>query len=185
MRGIYTNRIPPVVQRFGGDVVRTQPADYMGSFRWLNIPDIECNPDGEIGRWRAKFRCAPEPGDHEFGVSILHRRCDVTDVIVLCDEDEEAAGGDPVQIYVGAISAITDPGSGSQITHSYTLTTALPDTVAEDDVISVIRADGTTTIAGTISTLTDTTHIVVTFAGAEDIDANAPTTVVWDSSDQA
>lgn len=185
MRGIYTNRIPPVVQRFGGDVVRTAPADYMGMFRWLNIPDPECNPDGTIGRWRAKFRCAPEPGDHDFGVSILHRRCDVQSAIVLCSEDEEAAGGEPVQAYIGSISAITDPASGSQITHDYTLATALPDNVDEGDVISVLRADGTTVIPATLTTITDTTHIVVTFAGAEDIDTNAPDKVIWDAFDQA
>ena len=184
MRGIYQNRIPPVVQRFGGDVVRTQPANYMGSFRWMNIPDMECNPDGEIGRWRAKFRCAPEPGDHDFGVSILHRRCDIPDVIVLCDEDESAAGGEPVQAYVGTISAITDPASGTQITHSYTLASALPANVDAGDTISVLRTDLTTVIPATLTTITDTTHVIVTFAGVEDVDANVPLKLIWDAFDQ-
>ncbi|MGI9647066.1 MAG: hypothetical protein ACR2OI_00960 [Acidimicrobiia bacterium] len=185
MQGVFTNRILPVVQRFGGDVVRTMPADYMGSFRWNNIPDPECNPDGEIGRWRAKFRAAPEPGDHDFAVGILHRRCDIQDVYQLCSEDESAGGGDPIQSYVGVISAITDPASGAQITHDYTLASALPATAAAGDTISVLRADLTTVILGTLTTITDTTHVVVTFAGAEDIDANAPAKLVWDSFDQA
>lgn len=58
-----------------GGNTRFDPQAMMGDFRWLNIPDRKCNPDGTIGFHRAVFMAASEPVHPEHGFAIMHKRC--------------------------------------------------------------------------------------------------------------
>ena len=51
------------------------PQSYRGDFRWRNIPDRTCNPDGTIGFFRAIFSSGSKPVRPELGVVIRHKRC--------------------------------------------------------------------------------------------------------------
>lgn len=50
------------------------PASYAGSIRWLNIPDREDNPDGDIGCYRVVLASASKPVRPELGWVIRHLR---------------------------------------------------------------------------------------------------------------
>jgi len=87
VKDTFINRMFRPTTNFGGKAT-ADPADFFGEFFWLNIQSEDCNPYREIGHYRARFRVAPEPGDHDFAIGILHRRCDVADVFNLCAEDD-------------------------------------------------------------------------------------------------
>jgi hypothetical protein len=65
---------PRPMSTAGGNT-RFDPQGFMGDFRWLNIPDRKCNPDGTIGFHRGVFVSASEPWHPEHGNVILHKRC--------------------------------------------------------------------------------------------------------------
>lgn len=60
------------------------PQSYRGDFRWRNIPNRECNPDGTIGFFRAIFSSGSKPVRPELGVVIRHKRCPADFGIVGC-----------------------------------------------------------------------------------------------------
>lgn len=74
-RTVMTARIPrPVVSPGAG--FKFDPLTYMGDFRFKNILNKECNPDGTIIFPRAIFAEGSEPVHPERGVVFAHLRCD-------------------------------------------------------------------------------------------------------------
>jgi hypothetical protein len=59
------------------------PQNYMGDFNWWNhITD--CNPDGEVGYFWAKFQYAPEYGRSDLAFVVRHRVCGFANDLVAC-----------------------------------------------------------------------------------------------------
>lgn len=54
------------------------PVTYLGDWKWKNIPDRVCNPDGTIGFHRGHMGEAPKPVHPERGWAFMHLRCDPT-----------------------------------------------------------------------------------------------------------
>lgn len=54
------------------------PVTYLGDWKWKNIPDRVCNPDGTIGFHRGHLGDAPKPVHPERGWAFIHLRCDPT-----------------------------------------------------------------------------------------------------------
>lgn len=71
---VFTQRIPRPLTSPGGGF-KFDPVNYMGDFKWLNIPHAQCNPDGTIGFFRAVFASASEPVHPEFGYAVMHLNC--------------------------------------------------------------------------------------------------------------
>lgn len=71
---VYRALKPRPMSSAGGNT-RFDPQAMMGDFRWVNIPDRKCNPDGTIGFHRGVFISASEPMHPEQGYVILHKRC--------------------------------------------------------------------------------------------------------------
>jgi len=67
-----------------GSNVRYDARTNMGDFRWLNIPDRKCNPDGDIGFHRGVFMSATEPMHTEHGYAIIHKRCSADLELAAC-----------------------------------------------------------------------------------------------------
>ena len=55
---------------------RFDPVSYVGDVKILNIPNEECNPDGNILRHRVVMAAASEPKEVWKGVSFVFLRCD-------------------------------------------------------------------------------------------------------------
>lgn len=51
------------------------PQTYRGEFMWRNIPDRICNPDGNIGFFRAIFANGSKPVYPQYGFVFRHQRC--------------------------------------------------------------------------------------------------------------
>ncbi len=71
---VYTRRIPKPISNAGGRFT-FNPVNYMGEFKWLNIPHAVCNPDGTIGFFRAIYSSGSEPVHPEYGYVIRHLNC--------------------------------------------------------------------------------------------------------------
>lgn len=88
LKQVFTMETPNQITAPGGRL-NFPPIDYMGSFKWLNIPDAKCNPRGEKGFFDAVFTSAARPMNTWFGWSILHRRCPPKRVGLNCYETEQ------------------------------------------------------------------------------------------------
>ena len=71
---VYTRRIPKPISTPGGRF-RFDPVNYMGEFKWMNILDRVCNPDGTIGFFRAIFSSGSEPVHPEYGYVVRAMNC--------------------------------------------------------------------------------------------------------------
>jgi hypothetical protein len=54
-----------------------QAYSWTGDFVWRNIPDRECNVDGDTGFFRARFAYGVKLERPDLGYVIRHRRCDI------------------------------------------------------------------------------------------------------------
>lgn len=61
--------------------------NYRGQWKWLNIPDKDCNPDSDIGFMRGKFVQGTQPIHPEYGYAIMHLRCDAPLDGAACEAD--------------------------------------------------------------------------------------------------
>ena len=71
---VYTRRIPKPISNPGGKF-RFDPINYMGEFKWMNILDRVCNPDGTIGYFRAIYASGSEPVHPEYGYVVRAMNC--------------------------------------------------------------------------------------------------------------
>jgi len=72
MKCLYPKPKPSSGKATFGD----NPALHRGSIRWLNIPHIDDNPDGDWGRFRAKMYHATMPMKVDWGYVVRIKRCD-------------------------------------------------------------------------------------------------------------
>ena len=73
---VMESQIPAPLSGAGG--VTFNPTNYKGDFKWLNIPDVERNPDGNIGFFRGVLASASKPIKTDFGFVILFKRDSTT-----------------------------------------------------------------------------------------------------------
>ena len=69
---VMESQIPAPLSGAGG--ISFQPENYKGDFKWLNIPDVVSNPDGNIGFFRGVLASASKPIKTDFGFVILFKR---------------------------------------------------------------------------------------------------------------
>ena len=69
---VMESQIPTPLSGAGG--ISFDPTNYKGDFKWLNIPDVEKNPDGNIGFFRGVLASASKPIKTDFGFVILFKR---------------------------------------------------------------------------------------------------------------
>lgn len=70
---VFTSLVPKPVGATGQ--MAFDPQSYRGDFRWRNILDRTCNPDGTIGFFRAIFSSGSKPVFTNLGYVIRHKRC--------------------------------------------------------------------------------------------------------------
>lgn len=58
--------------------------NYNGDYRWINKFDKECNPDENIGYFRAKLSAAVKPVQPRYGYAFLHLRCADDNAFLAC-----------------------------------------------------------------------------------------------------
>jgi hypothetical protein len=68
------NCLVPKPLTSAGSNVTFDPVNYMGDFKWKNIPHATENPDSTIGYFRAILSCGSKPIRPEWGTVIRHRR---------------------------------------------------------------------------------------------------------------
>lgn len=66
--------VPKPLGSVGADT-RGTPVNYNGDIRWLNIPNKEDNPLGNIGFWAAALKAAYKPEKVQYGYVVRFRRC--------------------------------------------------------------------------------------------------------------
>lgn len=71
--GILKNVVPKRPKAGAG--MQFQDYGYNGDFKWLNIPDRTCNPDGNVGNWRARLAHGTKVQDQKLGYALIHKRC--------------------------------------------------------------------------------------------------------------
>jgi hypothetical protein len=71
---VWKMLVPGEINAPGGNTQFTTPNYFPAQFKWLNIPDKVCNPDGTIGFFRAVAAMAAMPLHPEYGWVILHQR---------------------------------------------------------------------------------------------------------------
>lgn len=85
-------QVPKAITAPGGGTAFTAQ-NYMGDFRWLNIPNETTNPDGTIGFFRGVMSCATKPVSPDLATVIRFRRCAPSVAGLACD-----ATSDPTPI---------------------------------------------------------------------------------------
>lgn len=70
---VFSCLVPKPITAAGSNVT-FDPVNYMGDFKWKNIPHATENPDGTIGYFRAVLSCGSKPIRPEWGTVIRHRR---------------------------------------------------------------------------------------------------------------
>jgi hypothetical protein len=70
---VFTCLVPKPLTSAGSNVT-FDPVNYMGDFKWKNIPHATENPDSTIGYFRAILSCGSKPIRPEWGTVIRHRR---------------------------------------------------------------------------------------------------------------
>ncbi|MEO7099096.1 MAG: hypothetical protein ABI162_07020 [Luteolibacter sp.] len=78
----YHAVVPGPIASQGG--MAFNPVTYRGDFAWRNIPDRVCNPDGNIGFFRAIFADGSKPVYPQFGYVFRHQRCPQDLGLVAC-----------------------------------------------------------------------------------------------------
>ena len=79
---VFTSLVPKPIGATGQ--MAFDPQSYRGDFRWRNIPDRTCNPDGNIGFFRAIFSSGSKPVFQNLGYVIRHKRCPADFGLVGC-----------------------------------------------------------------------------------------------------
>lgn len=69
-----------------GSNVQYNAQNYRGDIRWVNKYDRVCNPDKNIGHWRAKLASASKVIHPEWGYVMLHLRCNPAAGLLACPE---------------------------------------------------------------------------------------------------
>lgn len=69
---VMESQIPSPLSGAGG--VSFNAENYKGDFKWLNIPDVALNPDGNIGFFRGVLASASKPIKTDFGFVVLFKR---------------------------------------------------------------------------------------------------------------
>lgn len=77
-------QVPKAITAPGGGTAFTAQ-NYMGDFRWLNIPHETTNPDGTIGFFRGIMSCATKPIAPDLATVIRFRRCAPSVAGLACD----------------------------------------------------------------------------------------------------
>jgi hypothetical protein len=80
---VYRSLVPAPITSAGGST-KFDAVSYRGDFRWRNIPDEVCNPDGNIGYFRGIFANGSKPIFPFFGYVLRHLRCDAPLEFVAC-----------------------------------------------------------------------------------------------------
>lgn len=70
---VYKSLVPRPLTGTNGQTFDAQ--SFRGDFRWRNIPDRVCNPDGNIGYYRAIFANGSKPVHPQYGYVLRHKRC--------------------------------------------------------------------------------------------------------------
>lgn len=70
---VFISRVPDPKSQWGDITYGAQ--NYAGDFRWINKYDRNCNPDENIGYWRAVLAQASEPVFRQYGYAFLHLLC--------------------------------------------------------------------------------------------------------------
>lgn len=81
---VFTSLVPKPIGATGQ--MAFDPQSYRGDFRWRNIPDRVCNPDGNIGFFRAIFSSGSKPVFKNLGYVIRHLRCAEDLSLLSCPE---------------------------------------------------------------------------------------------------
>ena len=168
LNNVFQALVPPANPANIGNA-KFNPADNLGEFHWINIPDRNNNLLGEKGWWFARFRAAPQPLQYSDQASvILHRRC--TDVnITVCNTGTHDTSGDVnilssanyesdatanEQVYIVTASSL-DNNIGDTVTITLTggdAPGAYTGVISDDTGDSTYRIDlGATTPAGAAS----------------------------------
>lgn len=79
---VFTSLVPKPIGATGQ--MAFDPQSYRGDFRWRNILDRTCNPDGNIGFFRAIFASGSKPVFSNLGYVIRHKRCPADFGLVGC-----------------------------------------------------------------------------------------------------
>ena len=80
---VMKSLVPAPISNAGGGT-KFDPVSYRGDFRWRNILDKECNPDGTIGFFRGIFASGSKPIHPYYGYVIRHLRCDAALDLAAC-----------------------------------------------------------------------------------------------------
>lgn len=80
---VFINRVQATKTDFGNGVTYG-PQNYSFDFMWINEYDRNCNPDKNIGYFRARGVYASEPVMQQFGYALLGLRCNVALDLVPC-----------------------------------------------------------------------------------------------------
>lgn len=81
-------QVPKAITTPGGGTSFTAQ-NYMGDFRWLNIPHETTNPDGTIGFFRGVMSVATKPVAPDLATVIRFRRCAPSVAGLACDATED------------------------------------------------------------------------------------------------
>lgn len=66
--------VPKPIGSVGADT-RGTPVNFNGDITWLNIPNKETNPLGNIGFWNASLKAAYKPEKVQYGYVVRFKRC--------------------------------------------------------------------------------------------------------------
>ena len=88
---VFTSLVPKPIGATGQ--MAFDPQSYRGDFRWRNIPDRTCNPDGNIGFFRAIFSSGSKPVFKNLGYVIRHLRCPSDLGLLACSSEGGLGGG--------------------------------------------------------------------------------------------
>ena len=67
-------QVPKPLNAPGGGT-QFNPVNYMGDFRWVNIPNETTNPDGTIGFFRGVMSCGAKPQAPDLAYVLRFKRC--------------------------------------------------------------------------------------------------------------
>lgn len=70
---VHVLRFPNLITSPGGNQ-SYMGGNYVGDWQWKNIPSRDCNPDGTVGYFRARYYSASEIKKPYLGVAIIHKR---------------------------------------------------------------------------------------------------------------
>ena len=77
-------QVPKPLNAPGGNT-QFNPINYMGDFRWVNIPNETSNPDGTIGFFRGVMSCGAKPQAPDLAYVLRFKRCVGSAAGIACD----------------------------------------------------------------------------------------------------